>query len=598
MSSQSSGQSLLAKLLKFREEIVDVQGLAEQLEQISKFLQEHETPSSQECTHEVMLGFMDWWVGPKSTKKLAIVEDNTLDTLYKHITAMYLKGVPLTLGEKRTQEFRFLQDIEIRGARDGAMAAQELISEQNSVLRLIGQAMGELYPSLKQNLDVIAFDGSGFNSVIGVMQTSVRLVWPKIVVDRQHALHIMDFITNKLIHSPDESVRTIQTRMKSFHQDNIWKSVLIDSIYCGTAIIRMPLNDHVTPPPVQKPEKRPYKPMGVFRMKFETPTSTEVQSIEVISGAEIDSEQGLGGEDWLKLGSIRQDLGTPLTPFFSPSFKAETRPSHSGYSSSATSGARPERTGGQVKIRSNFGSDDRVKKGPRPGNPGPRVEEKDHKSERSFPGTLEEFRDHIQTCLGSGGTIEVDEEAKVLSWKQTADANTANIVFRSHNHRVYIQGKEHQVRSWVAALGAFITAVPDPNGSVSGTRYGGTSVAPSQAFAPKNGSVNGRSGPTSLASYSANRVTRPAVELGSGNGKVEPFQRIVYKDFKGQTTGEMDLKIDELVTIFQDPEGNSHSLDRWVYGRNGVTKQEAWFPFSHTKALQGSNAGGMEAVAE
>ena len=89
-------QNLLDKLLKFREgELQEEQGAKDKLKEIHKFLTDHETVSPSDCTHEVLNGFGDWWVNQKSTKRLGIAEDNTVDAFYKHMATMYEMNAPV-----------------------------------------------------------------------------------------------------------------------------------------------------------------------------------------------------------------------------------------------------------------------------------------------------------------------------------------------------------------------------------------------------------------------------------------------------------------------------------------------------------------------
>ena len=136
--------------------------------------------------------------------------------------------------------------------------------------------------------------------------------------------------------------------------------------------------------------------------------------------------------------------------------------------------------------------------------------------ERQFPGSLEEFKDHLERSLKEEGVIEVDAQERKIEWSQRA-AVGAYIVFREDNHRVYFHGKEHQVRSLLTVCGNFVQTVSEVAGSSNGrtsvassrvgapSGYPGTQL-PSQAFAPRGaGSVAGRTKPTSLAAVSAGR---------------------------------------------------------------------------------------------
>ena len=235
----ANGQHWLDKLQKFREgELKDEQGAKDKLEEIHKFLTDHEAVSPTDCTHEVLNGFGDWWVSQKSTKRLGIAEDNTVDAFYKHMATMYEMGVPLTLGEKRTPEFKLLQHIEIRGTKDDYVKPAELMGVESKFLRILGKHMKELFPS-PPDLHVIIFDGSGTSSLLGVLQTTVRFVWPQIIVDKKRAGEIMQYLAQKLSSSEDEDITTLQSRMLELWDHNNWENIFADSIYFGSVAIRM-----------------------------------------------------------------------------------------------------------------------------------------------------------------------------------------------------------------------------------------------------------------------------------------------------------------------------------------------------------------------
>jgi len=213
MAEIQRGIDLLAKAKRLREvETIShesVQNVAELMEKVSKFMQEHETPSATDCTHTVFDSYIDWWMNSKPTFKLAIAEDNTLETMYKYLTQMYDLGIPLTLAEKRSPEIRFVQDIEIWGTKEETIKAEELLHPQKKFTRLLGQSMGEIYPG-NQFLDMVAFDSTGVSRTKGVMKTSIRLVWSNIVVDKDRAARIRDFFVHKFKDSKEEGADASQ----------------------------------------------------------------------------------------------------------------------------------------------------------------------------------------------------------------------------------------------------------------------------------------------------------------------------------------------------------------------------------------------------
>ena len=82
-------------------------------------------------------------------------------------------GVPRTLGETRTPQFKHPQDIEIRGTKDVDVRPEELIGDQKKFLRMLGKHIKELFPTLP-DLHVVIFDGSSTSCLLGVLQTTIR----------------------------------------------------------------------------------------------------------------------------------------------------------------------------------------------------------------------------------------------------------------------------------------------------------------------------------------------------------------------------------------------------------------------------------------
>ena len=155
-------KKLLEKIAEFRDsKVKDEQGAKDRLEELHKFLTDHETMSPSDCTQKVLNGFGDWW----STNRLGIAEENTI----------YEMGVPRTLGETRTPQFKHLQDIEIRGTKDDYVKPEELIGDQKKFLRMLGKKIKELFPTLP-DLHVVNFDGSSTSCLLGVLQTTIRFV--------------------------------------------------------------------------------------------------------------------------------------------------------------------------------------------------------------------------------------------------------------------------------------------------------------------------------------------------------------------------------------------------------------------------------------
>eukprot|EP00933_Yihiella_yeosuensis_P061310 TRINITY_DN64110_c0_g1_i1.p1 TRINITY_DN64110_c0_g1~~TRINITY_DN64110_c0_g1_i1.p1 ORF type:complete len:623 (-),score=80.10 TRINITY_DN64110_c0_g1_i1:124-1992(-) len=622
MAQQLSGQNLLQKILKFKEvdeRVRNDPAVHEKLEQVCKFLHEHETAEMKDCTHEVIHGFQDWWLSSKSTKKLAIVEENTLNMFYLHAATMWGMGIPLTLGERRTNEFTLFQDVQMTGTAQECIKAEDLVGAQNQFMRLLGETIGELFPSkqnLLEGLHLAVFDGSGYYSATGTQITYVRFIWPQIVVDVHKACTVRDYILHKLNSTEEQDVKNLENRMKQLHQDNKWNSSFFDGNYAKVpAPIRMPLNDSVGEPPCQNRENRPFEPMGVFGFGFAEQQLSKVE--EIARPGDFEGHQ----HQWLKLGSIRKAAGTPTDELKIPqvSFKMSeptVRSSYGGYQQrqgGSNSTSASGRSGGQLgarSVRTHTGS---------PGGGGgglgaargpsrsgvKQSEETQTRLEREFRGSLQDFREKLITTYGEGH--QITENEGILVWIYNEDTS-CRIEFRDRNKRVYLTGKETQLRAVLNPMTKYLNAVPDLEGSVAGSRsqwqssgrsgYGGSQAAgPSQAFSKSKGpgSVSGRSGgPVNLASCGSVISRASASGQRAGVQVVESSERTVIANFESQAQGELGLRIGDRVFIDKDPDlaNGELSVDRWVYGRNVKTNENGWFPYSATKAIK------LEAVTE
>uniref|UniRef100_A0A7S4PSJ7 SH3 domain-containing protein n=1 Tax=Alexandrium monilatum TaxID=311494 RepID=A0A7S4PSJ7_9DINO len=578
----SSGHDLVLRAKKFREvEAVQhesVPNVGEALEKWSKFLQEHETPSANDCTHTVFDNYSDWWMGSKPNYKLAIAEDNTLDMLYKCIGQLYDLGIPLTLAEKRTPEIRFVQDVEIWGTKDAAPSLEDIMSTESKFARLLGKTMGEIYTG--QNfLDVVVFDATGMSRTKGVMKTSARLVWSSIIVNKDRAAHIRDYVVHRFKESKDEDIRALEAKMLTYNRDNHWNGIFCDALYFGRFGIRMPLCDRVSPAPLKKPEQRPFRPVGVFRFKFE---GGDVQEVEQICG-----KDDLEGCEWLKIGCIRRDAGSELTEWTLPSWKGERAPrtvNNSHTQSTVTATSLASRGGGQVKPRTKGGSGDNDRSNRlRP----TREQERQTTVEREFDGTLDEFRERLEAALGKqeGEITQVEGQ---LTWRKEADG--MQITFKSSNRRVYIVGTVHQIRALLHTIGHVVKSTGGDARSTTtarsatsrpGSEYGAHSAvyaAPSAVYAPHTVHA-----PSQV--YAASTASR-AGSVREGGQAAESSRRKVTRAFEPEGSGELRLCIDDLVTVTHDPEESQHNRHRWVFGTNETTQQRGWFPNSHATPVQ------------
>lgn len=593
----NSTADLVARAKKFREVSViqheSVPNVAETLEKISKFLQEHESPTVNDCTHTVFDNYNDWWMGPKPNHKFAIAEDNTIDCLYRHISTLYDLGIPLTLSEKCTAEIRFVQDIDIWGdANNVAIQGEELVNCESPFMRLLGKVMAEIYPE-QSFLDVVIFESTGLSKMKGVMKTSVRLVWSNIVVDKERAGRIRDYIVHQIKNNGGDKIKELEQRFLACSRENQWINVMGDAIYFGRFGIRMPLCDRVSPAPLKKPEQRPFRPLGVVRFNY---AENDIEKIETLC-----DKDALLGCEWLKIGCIRKEAGSPLTPWVKPTLsggkvvaQASNRSSVEGTSNTGNRiSMRPQpvsRFPGQVRIRTNTGSDrgGGVRAKPR-GLQQSEERSKEMTVEREFSGTVAEFKEKLNENLGSQPDDSYMITPTSLVWTQP-NGGGARIEFKSSNRRVYFIGKLHQIRVLMASVTSVVQPVGEADRAFS-TRSSHmmshmserASLAPSAVYTP-----SATCAPSAVYAPSAafSRNSTSANHGGTRSNTQTESKRVASRRFDAEGVGEITLAQGDLVTITHDPEEGQHNIHRWVYGTNESAQTRGWFPLSHTSPIE------------
>lgn len=598
--------------------------IPEFLESVARFLQEHETTVGNETTHGVYENYVDWWTTQRqsrpggSTWKLAISEDNTRDQFFMMVAKCESIGLPLTLTERRTAQFKFVQEVDIFGLESECVDPMELLNVEGAFLQLIGKTMQELYPNTPQQfLDVMALDATGRDGKRCVMKTSMRLVWPQIIVDKRRAERIRDYVVLCFNGTDNEELIRLSERMTTFNKDNTWNNVFHDSIYSSRDGLRMPYCDKVSPAPLKKPENRPFKPMGVYRM--ETGTAGVAWS-HTVQPTELE------GNEWLTVGSIRQASGTELTEWVEPRIRAEriarsvqsTTPGHghstdrspgtvNGYNDSGrgsggpascsegTVGAAPAigRDPGRVQVRTRAGSDNYTAR-PRRERPPQQREPEAKTVERQFLGTMEEFRHQlIQQVGGSEANFTVNDNQLVFQFETEGDGS--KIVFNQATKRVFVTGQQEQVRTWCSILGRFVSQVGDAQSTIGGrtaitqrTNAGGarSTALPSRIFAPSTtgsaaGSTAGRAAGTSA--HQAAAAPPPASGAPPGTPARVTFR--CKQDFEAQGQGELSIRMGDIVCVTQEGEG-------WAFGwcERAGRDEQGWFPRGFLEATPSRSA--------
>ena len=590
----NQARDVIARVRKWREVQSIQHGSAETLERVKKFMQDHETVSTNDFTHTVFDCYYDWWIDPKSSFKLQVVDDSAIDLLNWCIAQCYDLGVPLTLAEKRTPEIRFVQDLSIWGTETAAVKVDELVVSDGCFMNLLGQTMGTVFTE-SEFLDLVIFDATGFSKTKGVMKTSLRFVWSGIVVDKERALRIHDYVVHKFKETAQEDVKALLFRMHDCNRDNVWNAIFSDEVYQGRHGVRMPLNDRVSPSPMKAPENRPFAPVSVLRFMYQ---EGKLQRAERI--AEKENLETVG---WVKIGSIRQVAGTPLMQWTEPQWQGP-RPTRGhvaqgnqgGLTVASPAAAGAARSAGQVKLRTRNGSDGYE---PRPRVPrnGPAVkEERRVELEREFDGTMDEFKEKLVEKLGQENW-NFTQDDYALTCTKAGDGN-AQIVFKAKSKRVYVSGTQQQVRIVLSVIQLFAQGVGEAArsvaqtqcshapGSVAGSAYGGSayasshapSLAPSHVYAPSVAP----SMPRSELGAGAASASASAGAAGSSSQSERVATRVTREDFIPESAGELALAARDRVSITNDPEEDFKNIHRWVYGTNLSTEQTGWFPYSHT----------------
>jgi len=390
MVRDQAPSDVVSRIRRFRDVAVQ-NSSAGVLEHWRRFLQEHETTSSHEYTHRLFDDYNDWWLASNPSYRLAIADDNAIDRLRKCIAEFWKLDIPLTLVEKKSPQIGFFQDLTIWGAVTETVRAEELITLKGGFLRLLGQTLGDVYPT-SPFLDLVVFDATGVSKVKNVMKTSVRLVWPALTVDRERALSIRDYVVSKFKDSPDKEIRSMSSRILGYQRENEWDDVFHDEVYQSKHGVRMPLCDRVSPSPMILLEGRPFVPFKVVRFNFQDGRLEDVEPI-----AEKDE---LVPEDWVRLGSIRRDTGTELTEWTKPACDGPA-PKRSAARQQETQGAGPAalaalaaggvRNGIQARIRTHNGSDAGPAPRPRP-SAHQAANNRQAQLEREFDGSVAEFK--------------------------------------------------------------------------------------------------------------------------------------------------------------------------------------------------------------
>jgi len=507
------------------------------LESIRSWLHNHEAESAQAATHLVLENYPDWWSKNNRRSQLPglTINGDDLEELYSHIGCLHDLRIPLTLQEKRTPLFRFFQDVEAWGSAKDSISSNRLVGPDTDLTKLIGTFMGKVFPPSSNRLfiDAAVFDATGVEQTKGLKKTSLRLVWPSIVVDQDRAITVQTSFVHQLTLASEEggAVAELQTELQTQNRDNAWYRVFSDGAFGSNRPgVRMPLCDSVSPLPLRAPEKRPFVPVGMLRFSYTT--DHQMKAIEWLC-----KREELNANEWVKLGAIRvTDAAAELSNYNAPT--SQTRPTPKGSTKT-----------GRIKVRTVGGSDGAdARQEPR------RVLEQRAGTtvtvKRRLAVAPQQFRESMERQMGQA-SMNPDG-----AWVWRQPSGEAHVTMYAEDKRVLVVGLCNQVRSLLVTISQFCEAEENQ-----------------KPFWPQ--------GPPSAA-YA------PAQDTGFADGEVTSILgqlRCAETEFNPEGQGELQLQEGCMVTVLADPEAEHTSgANRWVYGRNETTQQVGWFPLSHTKS--------------
>jgi len=568
---QEDGQLLLERARDLRVEKLEVD--SKDLIEISSFINKHHAETTKDATHLILENFPDWWAAGKAGGRRAppglFFQSGSQEEedFFKHAATLFSMGMPLTLAERRTPTFRLFQDLDFWGSAEDTVKIERIINPDSSFVQLLGKAIGEVFPpsAVGQNnfLDASIYDATGMSQTKGLKKTSIRLVWPAIFVDADRALRFRDFVISRLQTATSEAgsaAAELESEIRSFNNQNSWHSVLGDVGYSQRAMVRMPLNDRVSPLPLRAPEGRPFKPVGVMRFAYGEADKKTKATMKI----EWLCRQGeLEVADWMKIGSIRGGEKESLTEWVVPTLPVG--PMLAGI----TRGAR-------VKVRTQAGSD---------GGGGLRMAS--HLTQRTTPleragqvvevhrkfGPNWDMQNFCERMEKQCGQSTLNDDG-VTVWKNPT--NDARIEMHQEDRKITVVGKPNQVRSLIVFVSQFTEACPGlAQAAPSAGGYQQTQrTAPGAAFAPAAAAA-------SPAAETEAQTAQPASDSGPAMGQL----RVAHMVFEAEGSGELSLSVgDKARVTFDEPGVDNES--RWVYGRHETSGESGWFPLDHTNVVE------------
>ena len=301
-------QTVLERIMLYQPEaaealdqVADKDSLTRDLEKLFEFLQQHELrPGDKNCSHINYRGVAISWYSTLSGRYLFAPDE--LPTLYSGMAKVARLGIPLQLVEckdGRLALFPLYFDIDVKldsAESNASVAENEIIDEKEGFrfLKIFSKILNTVFPAVG---DLVVMSATGGSKV------SLRLVYPSLIVDREKAQKVWEYVIQRLVHlcrddTPVPFVRTLQKRLKSLSAQNTFDRVVDESTARCKFGIRMAFNDKTEPSGART--GRPLKPL--FVLSPDLGLDEKIASLKVSRLPEHADEAD--AIDWIRLTAL------------------------------------------------------------------------------------------------------------------------------------------------------------------------------------------------------------------------------------------------------------------------------------------------------
>jgi len=421
-------------------------GLPAEVQTAVDRLKRHESRRDDpDWTHSSLMGGRDPITG---TGKLKVPDDKqSQQELASAMVMCYNENQPLTLVERTTQHFPYIEDLDIevvvqsKGPRDYLLYTH---SDAFQFLRFRAAILHKLFPTITE-LKLLLYTGSGWHTQKKCYKTSFHCVWPQLVVDRERA-HVVRLKTidtfQKEAKVPSSWCErlTAQVAAASGKDENTWETVFdITGVRAGS--LRMPFNDKVMAL-TGKLEGRPLMPVAGYMFTFDAasqldidrnPESTVTQEVDWVNMTITHRRESCREEDWIRMGTVRRSDEEPLTEWVSPVPRKDWAKRQKA---SGGSGRRPVYRPPSDPVEAKKEEEE--------------YEEDMRKIRRKFEGSADEFKMEVNKVMGDpDGNLSTweelkhrDPECRKFMWKHTK--LKGSISFTTPSGEVLVNGNDEQ----------------------------------------------------------------------------------------------------------------------------------------------------------